>query len=234
VDLLYVSHNRKEMTMVSFAELIRNTNWGEIPLHKEHTESITRVFIADDASEDGTCEYLESAAKDIPVEVIFSEGAFRGPVRAMNWYLDLAGSPEGAKFIKIDNDFVVCPGWLEDLALVDGGRCRRRRSRKRHCGRRRRRGRNGRRGCVRRRWRCRACDRRDWRLRGNRRRERGCERQRAGSQKQTLRGDLHRILRCRAAPASFAAAVFWEWKTAPQREVAENYHADPTGSWLPK
>lgn len=105
--------------MVSFGELIRNTNWGEIKLHKEHTENIGRVFIADDASEDGTREYLEEAAKDIPVPVIFSEGAFRGPVRAMNWYLDVAGSPDGAKFIKIDNDFVVCPGWLDEVALVD-------------------------------------------------------------------------------------------------------------------
>lgn len=106
------------MTRVSFEALISNTTWTDIPLHKGHTEQITRVFIADDGSSDGTREYLEEASKRLPTEVIFTEEPFRGPVRAMNWYLDSCGG-EVEKFIKIDNDFVLCPGWLEDVAIID-------------------------------------------------------------------------------------------------------------------
>jgi hypothetical protein len=105
IDILYVSHNRLRMTEASFEALLENTDWSEV----------ARLFIADDGSEDGTYEYLELASEQrCPVEVEFAEKPFGGPVAATNWYLDRV-SDDVQTMAKIDNDFVVCPGWLGDM-----------------------------------------------------------------------------------------------------------------------
>lgn len=137
IDLLYVSFNRFRYTQESFEALLTNTDWT----------LVNRLFIADDASTDGTADYLENAATRVPTEVVWNHGRFGGPVAAMNWLLDhpddICGACDGEGhfdpevpgdlpqvcracdgrgttrhpdvFGKIDNDFVVCPGWLNML-----------------------------------------------------------------------------------------------------------------------
>jgi hypothetical protein len=107
VDILYVSCNRLEFTIQSFEALIANTAWGRV----------RKLFIADDDSTDGTAEYLRDHWRYIPVPVALNEGRFGGPVAAMNWYLDETAEDPDAPDIwaKIDNDFVVCPGWLPEM-----------------------------------------------------------------------------------------------------------------------
>lgn len=106
IDILYVSHNRLEMTRESFGALLQNTDWNEV----------AGLFIADDSSEDGTFEYLDLAVERVPdnVEVTIYGGPFGGPVAATNWYLDFV-SEDVETMAKIDNDFVVCPGWIGDM-----------------------------------------------------------------------------------------------------------------------
>lgn len=109
IDLLYVSFNRLELTRESFSALIENTDWNEV----------ATIFIADDGSEDGTREYLitESEILRHSTNVEMNERPFGGPVAAMNWYLEQPS--EGVEtFAKIDNDFVVCPGWLPEMLKV--------------------------------------------------------------------------------------------------------------------
>jgi hypothetical protein len=134
IDLLYVSFNRLEYTRQSFTALLEHTDWS----------LVRRLFVADDASTDGTATWLNDATLDVPVPVVSTWGKFGGPVAAMNWYLDQpeptcaacrgAGrTPDDthcfvcdgagverpvAAFGKVDNDFVVCPGWLDDLTDV--------------------------------------------------------------------------------------------------------------------
>lgn len=104
IDVLFVAHNRLEMTRESFAALAANTDWGHV----------TRLFVADDASTDGTWEWLEEHAAALsPVPVSFLRG-FGGPVGAMNAYLTATGE-EVDRFAKVDNDFVVSPGWLTEM-----------------------------------------------------------------------------------------------------------------------
>lgn len=106
IDILYVAHNRLEMTRESFEALLANTDWSEV----------SQLLIADDLSEDGTYEYLDEAMERVPemTDVGIIHERFGGPVAAMNRYLDCHS--EGVQtFAKIDNDFVVCPGWLGDM-----------------------------------------------------------------------------------------------------------------------
>jgi len=106
IDLLYVAFNRLEMTRESFAALVANTDWSQV----------ARLFVHDDGSTDGTREYLEEAVRVIESDVILHTERLGGPVAAMNWYLDHADeTSEVDTFAKIDNDFVVCPRWLDLL-----------------------------------------------------------------------------------------------------------------------
>jgi glycosyltransferase involved in cell wall biosynthesis len=107
IDILYVSFNRLAYTRESFEALIANTNW----------DNVDRLFVNDDGSTDGAWEYLNEAFPRVPVEVIGRYGhPGDGPVRATNWYLDQETETE--IFAKIDNDFVVCPGWLNEMLDV--------------------------------------------------------------------------------------------------------------------
>lgn len=128
VDILYVSFNRRAYAEQSFDALIRNTDWSQVE----------RLFVQDDGSSDGTMDYLHEAVKRVPAKVELRHGPLGGPVAAMNWYLDNASEIEcetcdgtgscwrcrGTRrarvemFAKVDNDFVVCPGWLDEMLRV--------------------------------------------------------------------------------------------------------------------
>lgn len=109
MDLLFVAYNRVEMTLQSFEALLANTDWDQVDT----------LFVLDDASTDGTAEYVERRCQDAPVNVVFHGDRFGGPVFAMNWYLDRRHNHEKVdRFAKVDNDFVVCPGWLEEMSRM--------------------------------------------------------------------------------------------------------------------
>jgi glycosyltransferase involved in cell wall biosynthesis len=110
IDILYVAFNRKAMTQASFEALVENTAW----------EQVRNLYVVDDGSEDGTAEWLleqqlEWMHKIRPqygCDFIFWGEKIGGPVAAINWYVDNSDD-EIETFAKIDNDFVVCPGWLD-------------------------------------------------------------------------------------------------------------------------
>lgn len=105
-DILYVSYNRLDFTRESFEALLANTDWDEVGV----------LAVADDGSTDGTADYLRDSLKRVPANIEFRSSQIGGPVAATNWYLDLATDAE--TFAKIDNDMVVCPGWLTELQRV--------------------------------------------------------------------------------------------------------------------
>lgn len=115
VDVLYVAWNRLAFTVESFTALVENTDWT----------LVRTLFVHDDDSTDGTNEWLrdatdELAAARVVQDVIYGDARVGGPVATMNWYLDhpLSGRGAAATFAKVDNDFVVCPGWLPEMLRV--------------------------------------------------------------------------------------------------------------------
>ena len=109
VNILYVSYNRRAFTEASFAALAANTDWTQV----------ATLHIHDDGSSDSTDKYLWEASRDLPVEVKYESRRLGGPVAAMLRHLDLCPtSQDAAAMVKIDNDFVVCPGWLPELLRV--------------------------------------------------------------------------------------------------------------------
>lgn len=109
IDLVYVSWNRRRYTELSFGALLANTDW----------DLVGRLFLADDASEDGTREWLADAARDVPCHVAFLPAPFRGPVAAINLYLTHYAEPtETSTFGKIDNDTMAPSGWLNELLYL--------------------------------------------------------------------------------------------------------------------
>lgn len=109
IDLLYVSHNRLEFTRATFAALIANTNW----------DLVRRLQVLDDESVDGTWDALERQVAGLytqaAIEVDCVRARFGGPVAAMNRALDNLATET---LVKIDNDVLVCPGWLDALLEV--------------------------------------------------------------------------------------------------------------------
>ncbi len=108
LDVLYLAWNRLEMTKFSFAMLLANTDWAKV-------NSLT---IHDDASEDGTRQWLKEASKQSPVPVDFQMHQLRSPPAVMN---RMVQNTDQEWFAKIDNDIVVPPGWLAAmLEVVEG------------------------------------------------------------------------------------------------------------------
>jgi glycosyltransferase involved in cell wall biosynthesis len=108
VDLLYVAHNRLRFTEATFPALLANTNW----------ELVQKLHVLDDASTDGTCEYLAAGPYQMNFSLpsyTFQSEQFGGPVRAINHAVDNA---ETDVLVKIDNDLLLCPGWLDALLSV--------------------------------------------------------------------------------------------------------------------
>ena len=105
VDLLFLGYNRLEFTVASLRNLLANT-----PRHL-----VGRIFLYDDGSTDGTLEFLSSFESE---NTILVQTSFRSPVAIMNDFL--VHRDPGPLFAKIDNDTMVCPGWLEQcLNIMD-------------------------------------------------------------------------------------------------------------------
>lgn len=111
IDILYVAYNCQDFTRMSLEALLKNTNWKEV----------RKLYVHDDGSTDGTAVYLRATLADYcPVEYDFQCVRLGGPVAAMNAYLDKHAEERAdtETFAKIDNDFVVCPGWLDEMLHV--------------------------------------------------------------------------------------------------------------------
>lgn len=102
IPILMLTHNRLHLTKQAIASVLRNTF---------EPFSLT-VF--DNASEDGTQDWLESElAEDANVELYFSRENI-GIHGGMDWFH--ARHYGAAFFAKLDNDTVVPEGWLGTLA----------------------------------------------------------------------------------------------------------------------
>jgi len=105
LDVLYLSHNRREFTELTFSKLVENTNW----------DRVDRLIVYDDSSTDGALEEITSRIGAVPVKYEIREHDFGSPVAVMNDYI---ASTDAERFAKIDNDLVVPPAWLDHMVGV--------------------------------------------------------------------------------------------------------------------
>lgn len=105
LDVIFLAHNRLSFTETSFPMLLANTDW----------DLVRGLHVFDDASEDGTREFLYEAIHGCPVEYHLHETDLRSPVLTMNQYV---GGSDSERFAKIDSDIIVPPGWLPALKGV--------------------------------------------------------------------------------------------------------------------
>jgi len=99
VDLLYLACNRLEFTCETFTTLLANTDW----------RYVHELFIYDDGSSDGTRQWLEANARNVPVRTRFVATNLGSPIAAMIHFIESAAAPILAK---TDNDAMLPPGWL--------------------------------------------------------------------------------------------------------------------------
>jgi glycosyltransferase involved in cell wall biosynthesis len=99
VDLLYLACNRLEFTRETFTALLAHTDW----------QYVNQLFIYDDGSQDGTREWLEQHAREVPVRTRLALTHFGSPVSAMVHFIETASAPILAK---TDNDAMLPPSWL--------------------------------------------------------------------------------------------------------------------------
>jgi glycosyltransferase involved in cell wall biosynthesis len=106
LGILYVTWNRLEFTEVSFDQLVANTDWA----------LVDHLCVWDDYSTDGTLDYLRANIHRVPIDdVQIRVGGYRSVVSIMNRYIE---AYDTELFAKVDNDIVVPPGWLNDMASV--------------------------------------------------------------------------------------------------------------------
>ena len=107
LDILYVAWNRLAFTRASFQALLDYTEWNQI----------RRLVIYDDGSTDGTREFLLRQLPLVPVaSVVLHQTRLGGATPVMNRFL--VEDDPAPLFVKIDNDFAVCPGWVSESVGV--------------------------------------------------------------------------------------------------------------------
>jgi glycosyltransferase involved in cell wall biosynthesis len=119
IDILYVSYNRLAFTIESFTALMENTEQKTTAIPNFPETEVATVYVLDDASDDGSAQWLTDAIRNYSskFDFCFYGNRFGGPVAAMNWYLEKSDSAIET-FCKIDNDFIVPPGWFRDMGRV--------------------------------------------------------------------------------------------------------------------
>ena len=107
IPILLTTYNRLEYTKKSLSSIIENTSDSGI------------LYIIDNASTDGTIEYLNSIEHSMVEKIIFNDTNI-GVSGAMNQFFDII-KDDYEYFAKVDNDTIVPPGWLNSLlsALVE-------------------------------------------------------------------------------------------------------------------
>ncbi len=120
IDILYLAHKRPEFTEASYTALRQNTDWSRVKtLH---------IFLDGDPVADAEDALMGFSCPDgfgqrgSGQKLLVWEEPVGGPVGAMRTYLMAqATKPESDRveaFVKIDNDLVVCPGWLPHLEMA--------------------------------------------------------------------------------------------------------------------
>lgn len=102
-DIILVTHNRLEFTKKCILALF------------EHTSGEFNLIIIDNASTDGTQEYLLGLKKMISVKQIICNTQNLGLEMALNQGLKHV---ETKRFVTMDNDIIVSAGWLQKLTHI--------------------------------------------------------------------------------------------------------------------
>jgi glycosyltransferase involved in cell wall biosynthesis len=101
IAIVLVTHNRLEYTRKAFARLV-----------SEPTEEFD-LYLWDNASTDGTDEYLKYEAKDPRIVEVVTSPTNQGQTGAMHY----VWSKTSAELVgKLDNDCLVTPGWTRIFA----------------------------------------------------------------------------------------------------------------------
>ena len=103
IDLIFITYNRLEYTKLALASVLADP-----------TEEFS-LTIWDNASTDGTVEYLENEVDDPRIaDIVFSKKNI-GQTAALN---EVWGRSKADLLGKLDNDCLVTPGWTRILAEV--------------------------------------------------------------------------------------------------------------------
>lgn len=100
LDVIYLTHNRREFTALTFELLVENTNWS----------LVDNLYVYDDQSRDGAREEVAERIHHVPVNWEIRDHAFGSPVAVMN---DYVARSDSERFAKVDNDLALPPGWLD-------------------------------------------------------------------------------------------------------------------------
>jgi len=105
IELVFISHNRLEYTKPALEAVLADAN---------EEFSLT---IWDNASTDGTAEYLSSKVDDRRISDIILSKQNVGQIAAVN---TIWGRSNAQLLGKLDNDCIVSPGWTKTLARAHG------------------------------------------------------------------------------------------------------------------
>lgn len=109
IDVLYCSHNRLEYTKITFPKVL------------EQCQNVRKLWIRDDASIDGTFEFIESTLKNsiakLKCQVDIKQGTYGNSVDQMN---ELVEGSDADFFIKIDNDILIPEDYVATLYRCTG------------------------------------------------------------------------------------------------------------------
>jgi len=101
IDLIFITYNRLEYTKLSLASVLADP-----------TEEFS-LTIWDNASTDGTVEYLKHEVKDHRIVGIILSKENLGQISAVN---EIWGKSKADLLGKLDNDCIITPGWTRTLA----------------------------------------------------------------------------------------------------------------------
>lgn len=106
-DVLYLTHGRLEFTKATLPALIENTDWDKVQQFVVYNDATPEL-------DNATSAYVQKELDRLGFGGL-RQTNLRSPVSVMSHFL---ARSKARRFAKIDNDIVVCPGWLDALSGV--------------------------------------------------------------------------------------------------------------------
>jgi hypothetical protein len=115
-DIIFLAHGRPEFTQAAVIAALRNSNPSMVRrfyIYTDGDEAATAALEPVTSTLNRAGEWTADGppAGRIPIEV--ESRRLGGPVAIMSHYLDATAGDPAEYFAKIDNDLIVCPGWLD-------------------------------------------------------------------------------------------------------------------------
>jgi hypothetical protein len=115
-DIIFLAHGRPEFTRAALTAALRHSNPAMVRrfhIYTDGDEAATAALQSVRSALNLSVEWIPDSPSVARMPIEVESRRIGGPVAIMTHYLDATAGDPAEYFAKIDNDLIVCPGWLD-------------------------------------------------------------------------------------------------------------------------